>query len=53
MRVRSCTIMPYGGEIVIWNRHIASRKNRFIVALGGPLATILLLFIGNMDSVSG
>ena len=26
MRVRSCTIMPYGGELVIPGRHIAPKK---------------------------
>ncbi|KAA0965361.1 hypothetical protein FQ087_03370 [Sporosarcina sp. ANT_H38] len=45
MRIRSCTIMPYGGEIVIRNKHIAPRRDRLIVALSGPLATLLLLLI--------
>jgi stage IV sporulation protein FB len=45
MRVRSCIIMPYGGELVISNRHMAPKKDRFIVALGGPLATGLLLVV--------
>ena len=45
MRIRSCTIMPYGGEIVIWNKHMSPRKNRFLVAVSGPLATLLLLLI--------
>ena len=44
MRIRSCTIMPYGGEIVIWNKHMAPRRDRFLVAVSGPLATLLLLF---------
>ena len=43
MRVRSCTIMPYGGELVIANRNLAPKKVRIIIALGGPLATGLLL----------
>lgn len=43
MHVRSCTIMPYGGELVIPGRYTARRKNRILVALGGPGATILLL----------
>ncbi|WP_203246797.1 site-2 protease family protein [Sporosarcina beigongshangi] len=43
MRVRSCIIMPYGGELVISNRQLEPRRNRLIVALGGPLATVLLL----------
>jgi stage IV sporulation protein FB len=43
MRVRSCTIMPYGGELIIPNRNLASKKARIFVAFGGPLATGLLL----------
>lgn len=43
MRVRSCTIMPYGGELVIPNRNLASKKARIFLALGGPLATGMLL----------
>ncbi|MBE1554580.1 site-2 protease family protein [Sporosarcina limicola] len=43
LRVRSCTIMPYGGELVIPNRHQATKKARLIVAFGGPLATFALL----------
>ena len=34
MRVRSCTIMPYGGELVIPGRLLAPRKDRLFVALG-------------------
>ncbi len=45
MRIRSCTIMPYGGEIVIWNKHMAPRRDRLLVALSGPLATLLLLLM--------
>lgn len=43
MRVRSCTIMPYGGELIIPGRHTARRKHQFYVALGGPIATTILL----------
>lgn len=46
MHVRACTIMPYGGELVIPNKYIAQKKKRIILALGGPLATLLLLLIG-------
>ena len=53
MRVRSCTIMPYGGEIVISNRHMAPRKDRLIVALGGPLATVAPTYYCDMYSFSG
>ena len=47
MNVRSCTIMPYGGELVIPGRNTARRKNRIIVALGGPAATLILLIFRN------
>ena len=53
MRIRSCTIMPYGGEIVIWNRHQAPKKDRFLVALGGPVATLLVLLIATLVSFPG
>ncbi|KXH87327.1 site-2 protease family protein [Sporosarcina sp. HYO08] len=43
MTVRSCTIMPYGGEIQIKDRHLATTPARLAVALGGPTATALLL----------
>ncbi|WP_318615175.1 M50 family metallopeptidase [Sporosarcina sp. YIM B06819] len=45
MRVRSCIIMPYGGELVISNRQLEPKKNRIIVALSGPLATGILLVV--------
>lgn len=45
LRVRSCIIMPYGGELTIPGRYAARRRKRFYVALGGPAATLLLLFI--------
>ncbi len=45
MRVKSCIIMPYGGELVIRNRYMAPKKDRFLVALGGPAATLILLLI--------
>lgn len=45
MKVRSCTILPYGGELQIVNRHVASKRQRLSVALGGPLATAVLLVI--------
>ncbi|MHA6259316.1 site-2 protease family protein [Sporosarcina sp. CAU 1771] len=53
MRVRSCTIMPYGGELVIPGRLLAPKKDRLIVALGGPLATLLLLVLGLLISFPG
>lgn len=45
MRVRSCTIMPYGGELIIPDRQLAPKRDRLIVALGGPIATAFLLLL--------
>ncbi|AOV07611.1 M50 family metallopeptidase [Sporosarcina ureilytica] len=45
LRVRSCTIMPYGGELTIPGRHAVRRRKRFYVALGGPAATLFLLIL--------
>ena len=53
MRVRSCTIMPYGGEIVIPGRLLAPKKDRLLVALGGPIATIILLLLALLYFISG
>lgn len=58
MRVRSITILPYGGELEIAGRADHSRRARFLLALGGPIATTLLLlaamivtFPGSMDVI--
>ncbi|MCZ2258407.1 site-2 protease family protein [Sporosarcina sp. G11-34] len=53
MRVRSCIIMPYGGEIVIPGRLLAPKKDRLLVALGGPIATIILLLLSLFISFPG
>lgn len=53
MRVRSCTIMPYGGELVIPGRLLAPKKDRILVAMGGPIATALLLLAALSFSFPG
>ncbi|MBB4825841.1 stage IV sporulation protein FB [Sporosarcina luteola] len=53
MRVRSCTLLPYGGELFISNRHLYPKKARIMVALGGPIATALLLAISSFHSMPG
>lgn len=45
MPIKSCTIMPYGGEIIFVNHNAATRKERVTVALGGPIATVLILLL--------
>ena len=53
MRVRSCTIMPYGGELVIPGRHTSGRKERVYLALGGPAATVVILLFALSISFPG
>lgn len=53
MKVRSCTIMPYGGELVIPGRYTSGRKERIYLALGGPAATVLLLILALVISFPG
>ncbi|MDW0109630.1 site-2 protease family protein [Sporosarcina aquimarina] len=45
MRVRSMTILPYGGELEISGRNEYSRQARVVLALGGPVATALVLLV--------
>ncbi|MCG7345019.1 M50 family metallopeptidase [Sporosarcina sp. ACRSL] len=45
MKVRSCTIMPYGGELIIPNRNFYGRRQKLYVAIGGPIATAFLLLL--------
>ena len=53
MKVRSCTIMPYGGELRIPNRYSYGRRQRVLVAIGGPAATIILLLLSMLFSFPG
>lgn len=53
MSVRSCTIMPYGGELRIPNRHLYGRKQKVLVALGGPLASAIVLLLSMVLSFPG
>ncbi|MEK9198924.1 site-2 protease family protein [Ureibacillus sp. 179-F W5.1 NHS] len=40
VKVERCVIMPYGGEIVLRGGMSISPRKQFIIAIGGPLATI-------------
>ncbi|PIC63865.1 hypothetical protein CSV79_09905 [Sporosarcina sp. P13] len=53
MKIRSCTILPYGGELQIVNRQLATKQQRLITALGGPIATAVLLVIGLLVEFPG
>ncbi len=41
VKVETCRILPYGGEMTLKNEMQLSYRKLIIVALGGPLATIL------------
>ncbi|GKV65721.1 MULTISPECIES: metalloprotease [unclassified Sporosarcina] len=53
MKIRSCTILPYGGELQIVNRQLATKRQRLLIALGGPFATAILLLIGLLSTFPG
>lgn len=53
MKVRSCTIMPYGGELRIPDRHAYGKRQRIYVAVGGPAATAILLFLSMLLNFPG
>lgn len=53
MKIRSCTIMPYGGELQIPDRHLYGKKQKVLVALGGPVATAILLLLAWIISFPG
>ena len=42
LRMSSCTILPYGGEIKIKNLHFAPAHHQWLVSIAGPLATSIL-----------
>lgn len=41
VKVKSCVIAPYGGEIEFENPAIVDEKSLLWIALGGPIATVL------------
>lgn len=45
VKVKSCVIMPYGGEIQFATRWLITKKQQFMIALGGPIATFLIYFV--------
>lgn len=53
MRVRSITILPYGGEMEIANPSQHSRRARVLLALGGPIATALVLIAATVLTFPG
>lgn len=53
MKVRTCTIYPYGGELTITNYYATTKRARIIVALGGPVATLLLYCLASILPFAG
>lgn len=42
VKVKSCVIMPYGGEILYATRWQVTKRQQFMIALGGPIVTLIL-----------
>ncbi|HWI48969.1 MAG TPA: site-2 protease family protein [Rummeliibacillus sp.] len=42
VKVKSCTIMPYGGEILYATKWQITKSQQFKIAISGPIATLLL-----------
>jgi stage IV sporulation protein FB len=53
LTVKSCTIMPYGGEIIIRNLRQAPMHHKWLVAIAGPFATMLLILGSNFFTFPG
>lgn len=53
MSVQSCTIMPYGGELRIRNRFLHGKKQKIFVAIGGPIATLIVLLLASVFTFPG
>lgn len=45
VKVQSCVIMPYGGEIELQGGYSISPKKQLIIALGGPIATLCCIVV--------
>lgn len=45
LKMTSCTILPYGGEIKIKNLLLAPTHHQWLIAIAGPLATAMLYLV--------
>jgi len=52
-KVRACTLMPYGGELLIVNRTRHTPTEQLMLAMGGPIATAILLFCSLLLPIPG
>lgn len=44
LRVERCILLPFGGEIVMKQAFTIKPRQRLFIALGGPIATLFILF---------
>jgi len=44
LRVEKCTLYPFGGEIKMKQAFTSTPRQRLLIALGGPAATLCILF---------
>lgn len=45
VKVKSCVIMPYGGEILYATKWKITKKQQFMIALAGPIFTLFVFCI--------
>lgn len=48
VQVKACVLLPYGGEIVFNNHYAITAKQGLIIALGGPVASIVGLLVATL-----
>ena len=53
LKMISCTILPYGGEIKIKNLQLAPKHHQWLIAIAGPLATALLYLVAQFFQFPG
>lgn len=45
VKIKTCVIMPYGGEIQFATRWLITKRQQFLIALGGPITTLFIYIL--------
>ncbi|WP_019413873.1 site-2 protease family protein [Paenisporosarcina sp. TG20] len=53
LKLESCTILPYGGEIKIKRLHHAPAHHQWLIAIAGPLSTAILYLVAQLFEFPG
>lgn len=48
VKIERCTLMPYGGQIVLKDAHTVSYSKQLLIACGGPLMTVTCYYYSGM-----